>query len=351
MRKWGIAALVAISLVLLISVVGEYLVLAKHGRFTGGDTALHLRLTEELLRLKYPGSSLYPYPPGFHLLLAFLSISFLASPFEVMRILQLFVLVLAVVSTAYLVYRKTDLYTTAILAMLLTSSPAFWDRSSQVIPQALDFALLPLAYYAFMDGRTRTFIAISTFLVYNHFAYAILPIGGLFLYSAFNKRRFKEFIIIGVLSLPIIVYMTLNISNVLLESVSVQNLQEEAVLREPMFAIKYLGYPLFFLVYVVGLRQMLGGTTPIEVASRYWAISLMPFVVYFPDRFIEYVSQPLAIMGAISIAWFIKGDKARAGLLLTLLLFTAASLFAFYSALLTTGDVLLPLDTLSPFAS
>lgn len=351
MRNWEKINLSALILVLLIPLAGEYFLITKYESFTEGDAALHLKLTEELLRLKYPGGSLYPYPPGFHLLLAFLSVILLSSPLQVMKALQLFILLFAVLSTTYFVFRKTDLYIATILALLLLGSPAFWDRSSQVIPQALDLILFPLAYYYFLEGKTRIFIAISTFLVYNHFAYAMLPIGGLLLYSVFNHRRFKEFAIIGVFSLPLVLYVGLNISSILMESTSIQNLQEEAVLREPLFVIKYLGYPLFFLIFIAGCHQKFRAPSQIEVVSRYWAFSLIPMVIYFPDRFIEYVSQPIAIMGALSIGELIKGDRKRAMVLSALLIFTTVSLLAFYKALLTNGEVLLPLDTLSPFAT
>jgi hypothetical protein len=350
MQNWKKINLIALIIVLLLSLMGEYLVVRKYGTFTGGDTALHLRLTEELLRLKYPGSSNYPYPPGFHIVLALLSIIFLSTPFHIMKILQVFMLFLAVTSTAYFVFRKTDFYTTSILIMLLLSSPAFWDRSSQVIPQALDLILLPLAFYYFLEEKKWTFIAISTFLVYNHFAYAILPLGGLFLYSAINLRRFKEFAIIGVFSLPLVLYMIANISPILIESASIQNLQEEAILREPLFAIKYLGYPLFFLVFTMGIHQRFKEPIAIVKVSRYWTLSLIPVVIYFPDRFIEYVSQPLAIMGAVFIGELIKNGGIRSIVFLALFVFTFASLMAFYNALLTNGVILLPLNTLSPFA-
>jgi len=350
MQNWDKVNLIVLVLVLLIPLSGEVLLIYKYGSYIAGDAVLHHRLTEELLQLKYPGNSLYPYPPGLHLLLAFLSIVFLSSPLQVITAIKPIILLVAVLSTAYFVFKKSGLFTAIILVFLLLSSPAFWDRSSQINPQAFDLMLIPLAYYFFLEKKNRTFIAISTFLVYNHFAYAILPLGGLFAYSIFNQRRFREFRVIVLLSLPLIIFMMLNISPILVESTSVQTLQEDAVLREPLFIIKYLGYPLFILIFIIVIRQKFGGSTPLKKISQYWALSLLPMIIYFPDRFIEYVSQPLAVMGAIAINELVKSDREREVIVLGLFIFTLASLFAFYKALLTTGGVLLPLDTLSPFA-
>ncbi len=345
--KHGIEVFLLV-LLLSISLGGEISLLLK-GQRSEGDPAFHLTLVDGLLEGKYPRGT-YPYPPAFHATNALLSVVLLTSPLQIMTTLKLILFPLAVLSTTYLVMRRAGLYPATLCALLLASSPAFWDRASQVTPQAIDVILLPLAVYFFLEDRRWAFVATGTYLVYNHLAYPLLPLSGLLVYSFLHRGRTEEFAKIAALSLPLFLFMGLHLSAIHIESASIQTLQEKAVLSEPLFAIKYLGYPLFFLIPLVGIHKRFKGFSEIEIIALFWALFLLPMAVYFPDRLIEYAAQPLAILGAITLDELVRGKKSRLTLLIALGLFSMVSLAALYGALIRGGIVLLPLDTLSPFA-
>lgn len=339
----------ALTLLVIISIAGETFVITKYQKPMGSDTVLHSQLASKLLNLEYPYGPLYPYPPAFHFTIAVLSVLFLADPLQIISALQVIMFSSVILSTYYLLYKKSDPFASILCALLLASSPAFWDRASQAIPQAVDLLLFPLIFYFYLERKDKAFIGVSTFAVYNHFAYSALPIAGLFLHSALRGGDIKKFVFVALLSLPLASFMAYNYAGIAAESSGMQSSQEMAVLGEPLFAIKYLGYPLFFLLFAVGVRLRFKTATDLEGVLLIWLMSLLPLAMYFPDRLVQYAAQPLAMLGAIALEGYIKGDKARLALLLGLALFSYVSLMAFYRAQILNGDVLIPLDSLSPF--
>ncbi len=337
-------------LLVAITMAGETLVIAKYQSPIGSDTKLHAQLASKLLNLEYPFGPLYPYPPAFHLTIAFLSVLFLADPLQIMAGLQVIMFGAVLSSTYFLLQKKTEPFVAGLCVLLLASSPAFWDRASQVIPQAIDLLLFPLMVYSYLQEKDRAFIALGTFAVYNHFAYSALPLMGLFLHSVLSRGNIKKFVPIALLSLPLVAFILQSYSGTMAESIGVQSSQEKASLEQPLFAIKYLGYPIFFLLPATAIHLKFRKPHDFENVILLWLLSLLPMAIYFPDRLVQYSAQPMAILVAISFAGYVKDDRARLALLLGLGLFSCASLIALYRAQILNGDVRIPLDSLSPFA-
>ena len=135
----------------------------------------------------------------------------------------------------------------------------------------------------------------------------------------------------------------------LAESGGINEPQELGVLTEPLFAVKYLGYPLFFLIFIIPIHLKFKHPSKIEKIAVFWTAGILPMAIFFPDRFIEYVAQPLAVLGGITVMDMIKSEKLKIIVLILAFLFSAVSVFYFYEALLSVGEVWIPLDTLSPF--
>jgi len=327
----------------------------KFGHPSGDDIQLHLPIIQgwldfenPLLNEKYFING-YPRPPAMHLTVALVAMLPFVSLVAAVNFFEIIIFSAALITTFYLVYKKTDVFTASLSVMILAESPAFWDRGAQVIPQAFDVMLFPIAVYLFLEGR-RLYIPICIYLVYNHWAYAILPIGSLFVFSLiYKKEKLKDFGIIALASIPLAAVMLLNASAMFAESSRMNEVQELAVLNEPFFVVKYLGYLLFFLVFMSAARFRYIKLHEFEKLVLLWILALLPMSILFPDRFIGYVAQPLAVIGGIVLADLIKNGKARACILFAVFLFALLSQYYFHVALFSPRGIWMPLDTLSPF--
>lgn len=338
---------------ILLILIGNILILITYDFPVGSDVNVHLKLAKALLKLEYPQVNTgYLYPPAMHITIALLSLIFFTTPLQIMKFLEILLLPLIYIATFFLTYKKyEDKYAAFLCVFLLGSSPAFWDRASQVIPQAIDFLLFPLAVYFFIEKRENIFIFASVYLIYNHSFYAVLLVFSLFIYSIiYDKERVRAFIKIFLLSMPLFIITMLYLPAILRESGSLQTLQEIAVLKEPLFAIKYLGYPLFFLIFITIIHAKFHELSELEKIAFLWMLCLTPMIIFFPDRFLQYFSQPLAILSAIAVDSIIRSNKKRNAFIFLLFLFALYSNYRFYLALIRNGEVMLPLNTLSPFA-
>ena len=348
---------ILIGAIVLFTLVGKALFVFKFGHPSGDDIKIHLTIAQGWLDLENPlfnekyFYSGYPRPPAMHLTIALASLLPFVSLLTVANFLEVFLFPLTLLATFYVVYKSTspDAFTAALGLLFLATSPAFWDRGVQVIPQAFDVLLFPVAAYLFLNGR-RAYIPICIYLIYNHWFYAVLPVSALFIFSLmYRKEKLRDFGIIAAACIPLAVVMGLNAGAMLAESSGINEAQELAVLTEPLFAVKYLGYPLFFLVFICAIHLRYMKLQDFERLVLLWILTLAPMVVFFPDRFIEYVAQPLAILGGIVLADLFKGEKVRAAVLFSVFIFALLSQYYLYSALFSSHGIWMPLHTLSPF--
>ncbi len=336
--------------------LGGALIITQKGHPAGKDINLHLRLSNGWRRGEFPTFNAeyynngYPYPPAFHISIAILSLVFFTSPDTVAAVLQVLLYPALFLTTFFLVQKKLGVYAAAITVLLLATSPGFWDRAAQVIPQALDLALFPMAAYLFLEKKDRSFMVISVILIYNHFMYAALPLFALLIYSyLYQKESLHVFPKIFILSLPLLLVMGLHLQAVMAESGSVNEVQEWAVTNEPLFAIKYLGYPLFFLILPVLIHLVLKRPNGLQPLLLLWIFSVLPMTLFFPDRFIQYFSQPFAILGATYINELAAGEKSRLAIFLLLLVFALSIQYNLFVTVVANEGVILPLDNLSPY--
>jgi hypothetical protein len=356
--KLGLVFFIAI---LIVVILGGALYVTKYRYPSGSDINLHLKLSQGWIALDFPVfneeyfNKGFPYPPAFHITLAVLSLLPVLDLIDIANLLQVVLFPLILVSTFYLIYNRLDIYTATVTTLLLATSPAFWDRGAQVIPQAVDLLLLPLVVLFFIERKDRLFIAASCYLLYSHWLYAGLPIISLFAYSIFFEReRIKVFKPMLLVSLPLIILMGIHTPAMLKgeafipEAGGINEPQELGVRTEPLFAIKYLGYPLFFLIFISAIHLKFKNISNLEKITVLWILGLTPMITFFPDRFIEYVAQPIAILGGITTADLVK-YRWRIPLLVCIFLFAFISQYNFYTVLITNGEVWMPLDTLSPF--
>lgn len=346
---------ILVGVIIAFALVEKVLFISKFGHPSGDDIPLHLQIVQgwldfenPLLNEKYFING-YPRPPAMHITIALLAVLPFVSVLAAVNFFEIILFPATLVATFYLVHKQTDVFTASLSILILSTSAAFWDRGVQVIPQAFDVLLFPVAVWLFLQGR-RIYIPVCIYLIYNHWGYAILLISSLFIFSLmYRKEKIRDFGIIAVVSIPLALIMMLNAGPMLAESSSMNEAQELAVLTEPLFAVKYLGYPLFFLIFISVIHLRYLKLQDFERITLLWILALLPMAIFFPDRFIEYVAQPLAIVGGIVLADLLKDEKARAGLLFAVFLFAFLTQYYLYLALFSPHGIWMPLDTLSPF--
>lgn len=256
-----------------------------------------------------------PYPPAFHLLIALFLKAFFTSPIALFNFLQIFLYPAALCSFFYLLYKRAGLYTGVLGTCFLASSIAFHDRGGQVIPQALDALVFPAVVYFFLVGRKRLFIALGTFLIYNHGIYAVFLMSSLLIYSfVYEKEKLKDFWIIFALSLPLL-YIYLEATSSLLSPLSilagVTSAQHVYFIMYPLFGVAYLGYFLAVFSFIGIMYFTKLEKTNFDRVLMLWLVALLPMYPFLPDRFMSYAAQPLSAISAIAIHGILKSKKAR----------------------------------------
>lgn len=276
------------------------------GRPSSSDPVFHQKLAEGWLNGDFPLLNekyfLFggPYPPAFHLTIAILSKIFFTSPLTIMNLFQIFLFPLILLSTFYLVAKSTDLYTALLSISFLLTSTGFQDRASQVIPQAFDILLFPIVIYFFMKKRKKEFIIISVFLIYNHGIYPILILTSLLIYSMrYEGERRKEFFKIAVYSLPLFLIMSPFLISASAPATLINSAQKDLFFNKSFYGVFYFSYFLFAATAISLYYIRNKNRTEFENILILWSLSLIPLFPFFPDRFVSYVVQPIAILNGI----------------------------------------------------
>ena len=304
-------------LILLSSTGGIFQILEK-GHPSGDDPIYHYKLINAWLRHENPllnekyFSAEGPYPPAFHITIAFLSKIFFSPPKKIMNILEVILFPLILISTFYLILKETDIYTSFLSICFLLLSIAFSDRARQVIPQAADVLLFPLAVYFFLENKKKGFLLISVFLIYNHGIYSLLLITSLLIYSVrYDGEKIKEFFKIGLFSLPLLIIMGPFLIRAFSVTTGTNSPQKELMFNNPTFAIFYFGIFLFISTMISLYFFKNKKRTRFENILILWIIVLLPLLPFYPDRFLSYVAQPIAIINGIIFADLLKRKDKR----------------------------------------
>jgi hypothetical protein len=257
-----------------------------------------------------------------------------------MNFLEVVLFPLILISTFYVFYRKTNLYVSTLSVIFLSSSQAFWDRATQVAPQALDVLLFPAIILFYMNGKSKSFKLTCAYLIYSHGLFALILISSLLGYSLFfEKQKLKPFLSIAVLSVPLFLfYLVRTVSYTTLTSPEVgYSPQTIFLLENPLWGVTYLSYLLFPFSIIALLKLVytrFSDATEFEKIVVFWTVFLMPIIFFIPERFITYVAQPLSILSGIAMYGVLKTERKR--LLFLGICFAIALVYelSFYSTVL-----------------
>jgi len=319
-----LAFAVLLSLAMVASVV--WISKAPHGT----DFYYHLKFAEKYARGELAlfdpqlmENNKGPYPPLFHLLLTPATALGFGVAFG--AFLELLLYPLAVLATLYLVFKSRGLKTAAFAAVILLGGVAFFDRTAQVTPQAVDVILAPVAALAFFTNREKLFLLSIAAMVYSHAPYSFLLLIPFAAYAWLENKN-KSFVAKAVaLSTPAALAILYFLPGYLSGASAVNTLQEQLIMQNPLFFMAYVSPPLF-LAFVIALYYGIFKKLPkgkreekeegfllkageLEKFCLLWIAGLLPLLFVFPDRFASYVSQPAAIYAGVVFAERINSPK------------------------------------------
>lgn len=153
-------------------------------------------------------SHLSIYPPLFHFLMI-PAVYFFGSSIQYFQIIFSMITYSAVL---YFFYRMEGLKAAALAGLGLLLSISFFQYSFSLTPEFLDLTLFPFTILFYLKNRYVTASSLLLVLFYSHYPAALFFII-LFSYSLIYKRDFlKYLLVVGVLSIPTIIYMIPKIS-------------------------------------------------------------------------------------------------------------------------------------------
>lgn len=341
---------ISIFIVLCLAYIAGF---AKGISMYGGpwttDFQLHYKIVQAwldgenpLVNERYFGNN-FPYPPAFHLTIAIISKALFTSPYDIFKILQLFLFPLILASTLFLVQRIKNLYVGILAVCLLASGIAFWDRSAQVIPNGFDALFFPLVVFAYMKGYRVLLIAFGTFLVYNHLFYGVILLSALVAHSAkYNREMLRDFGIVGLLCIPLFLIYAPYISNFgEFATDGETSLPEyQRAITHPLFNVAYLGYFFSAISFFSILHFSTKKLSDFEKILGLWVLALVPLYIMLPHRALPYLAHPLAIMGAITLDDYTKTEKQKNIVLLLLFILSWVYIITEYNIMgITTSPI------------
>jgi hypothetical protein len=296
--------LVILSIIILISFALMLSISITYQRPVGDDIWFHLRISRLYAEGKNAmfesvGTNSFPYPPLFHLIFVPFILIGLEIPFA--TLLQVIFYPLAMITVAWLMWKKVGRISAIFTILLLLSSFSFFDRTAQVTPQAFDMIFMPLAVYFFFNKRTLPFLASFGVMVYSHAPISFLLFAPFLLYSLMYKENRRMVYISLALMIPLILISIAFIPTTLTSSQqgiwSIQNPQEAMILENPLQFLLYMGIlPSIFIplayYYVSDKRKKTG----FDKFVILWLLFLLPMGIFWIDRLASYIIVPLSIL-------------------------------------------------------
>lgn len=320
--------LMFLLLVLVIAIESSLFALALPSNGGDGDLGRILKIAhgwqsgENPLRNEKYFIKSAPYAPLYPATIAAVSALLGLPLITVIKFFQAILPPFVLISTFYFVRKMTGIYEAALASWLLASTYIFWRISLELHPQLLDMALFPLAILAFLNNRSGAFVLLGSIMVYVHAPFSLLLLLSLLIFSLFNERKMlREFAIIALLSLPLAATTYEYLPRRIVESGA--PLGERLVVTQYFATILEIMNPLLLFFSTFGLAHVLKKKDKFGFLLIIWVLSLVPLYAVLPIRLYSYLIQPLAILGSVGVAAFVKTERVKTAILA---LITAAAL-------------------------
>ncbi len=338
-------AIVAIFLSFLLSTAISMTI----GKPIGGDFWYHIEIAESyargenaMFKEEFMNPNMGPYPPLFHLI--FVPFIRLGIAAQFALLLQMIFYPLALFASVFIVYKKAGIAPAAFVSVMLLSSIAFFDRSVQVTPQALDMIFFPLAIYFFMQKRRVPFIISMLITIYSHGVFGLLILGSLVIYSWRFKTGSKFIIQVLVASIPLIMLTLVFLPSYFgSAAMRIQNPQENLVWQNPLYFFEYLGWVPVSLFSVSSICIFLKrrDLDRFNVMLFLWFFVLLVLIPFYPDRFCTYAVVPMCMISSGFLFRMSSAHGKKFGLLLLIILFMLAMqpYLSWWHVLGNTGNI------------
>jgi hypothetical protein len=238
-----------------------------------------------------------PYPPLFH----FLLVPGILLGVEISWVtwIQVLLMPIAVASFMFLTYKLYGTTLSFYGGLLILGSTAFLDRVVQPQPQALDFILLPLIFYAFLFMKRKNYSLLSVLIVWNHGIVSLSALGGSLL-SCIKRHEWKILTVFLVGSSLILALSLIYLIPALTQfSSTVPNDQVYYFWHLPLFVPFYLGFLMigfpiaFYKLYFWVKRKSISAVDKLCLLT---VASMSVMIPVWADRWIQYCSIPLALL-------------------------------------------------------
>jgi hypothetical protein len=268
-----------------------------------------------------------PYPPLFHWLLVPSVWLHAEGAFTLALQVVLYPLIVAIIMFVVKKLRNTE--EALLTGLLLLGSLAFYDRAAQVIPQAIDMLLFPLLVYCHLKDKRWSFVTVASLMIWNHGPVALIFIGGILLRQL--PKKWKIVLAITLITLPIWAITLPYLPGLARVSTGFQTDQERGFWTSPTFTLIYLGPMLTFsLLFLFENVKNYRKLDELDKSMLWTAASLLIMVAPWADRFLQYLTIPLALNAARHM------NNSRLKFLFYTLVITQAIFFCLYEFLLIT---------------
>lgn len=262
-------------------------------------------------------SNFFPYPPLFHLALA----TTLSNPYLYARVLQVLFLPCTFALTLWLVYKHGNSKAAAITGIVLFSCWSFWDGALQVRPQSLDLLFYPLIVLALLETKKKTFSALSLATIYSHGIAPLSAIYGLTIPKLREKTWHLTLLLSALAIIPILaisVYYVPGAFKMWGPTAQSANPQEYMFWNAPHAFI-----PVYAGATLIGIPFMFKrGKSQFETLLCYGIIGSLIMLPIWADRWLQYISIPLACLAGLGISRMEGKKLALTGIfLMSFLLF------------------------------
>jgi hypothetical protein len=268
-----------------------------------GDWAYHIRYAELYAQGKLAmfdkelmSSNKTTYPPFFHLFLVPSVLFHIEIPFA--KLFEWLAYPTALISTVYFIYKKRGIDQALIVGLILLSSMSYFDRTFQANPQSFDMIFLPLTYLFFLDKKEIPFIITSLIMIYSHGLPSLMLLAPMIF--LFDKSSIKMIVITLLLASPII-FLTAEyfIPSISFHLSAELNPQQRNIREHPLSAVRYIGLtiPIFSFLIPFGYKNF----DRIDKLMLVAILCLIPMIIVWPERFLEYVTIPASVLIAKQI--------------------------------------------------
>jgi len=268
------------------------------------DVFYHLLIAKQMIEsgqpyffnqpyFNHPQGILHYYPPLFHWILALTSL--IVGLENAPLIWKPLFYPLAVFSFYHLVSKSFDKKTAYYSLIVLSTVFPFLARTHMAIPEALQYILIPLIFYAYLENKEKTCGLLLLMALINHLYDSLLIALVILAHARFNRNKGYAIHRTLLIALPGLIIQLYGITG-------------HMMVYSPPIDLWFLNQKINLALSGTSMLLLLGLyyatrqlNNPKNTIYLLWIISSIPVLFILPGRFPAYAAMPLSVIGAISL--------------------------------------------------